>query len=90
VVRDIALVVPQSVEAALLTEALSGAAAESVREIRLFDVYQGQGIPEDKKSLAFRITMQDTRKTLSDDEADALIGRLVAAAQERFGAMLRG
>lgn len=90
VVRDIALVVAHGCEAAALAEALEEAAPESVREIRLFDVYQGKGIPEGSKSLAFRVTMQDTRKTLSDEEADQVMARLLSAAQERFGAVLRG
>ncbi|MFN4148447.1 MAG: phenylalanine--tRNA ligase subunit beta [Rhodocyclaceae bacterium] len=89
VVRDIALVVPESCEAATLTAALGSAAADSVREIQLFDVYRGKGIPGEMKSLAFHIVMQDTRKTLSDSEADEVIGRLLAAAQERCGAVLR-
>ncbi|MFN3884001.1 MAG: phenylalanine--tRNA ligase subunit beta [Rhodocyclaceae bacterium] len=89
VVRDIALVVPESCEAAALTAALGSAAGGSVREIQLFDVYRGKGIPENMKSLAFRIVMQDTRKTLSDSEADEVIGHLLAAAQERCGAVLR-
>lgn len=87
--RDIALVVPQSCAADELTAALWSAAGDSVREIRLFDVYQGKGIAVGCKSLAFRILMQDTRKTLSDSEADEVIDRLLAAARERCGAVLR-
>lgn len=87
--RDIALVVPQSCAADELTAALWSAAGDSVREIRLFDVYQGKGIAVGCKSLAFRILMQDTRRTLSDSEADEVIARLLAVAQERCGAVLR-
>ncbi|WP_126446261.1 phenylalanine--tRNA ligase subunit beta [Sulfuricystis multivorans] len=87
--RDIALVVPQDCQAAKLTDALWSVASESVREIQLFDVYQGKGIAADMKSLAFRILMQDTRRTLSDGEADEIIARLLAAARERCGAVLR-
>ncbi len=87
--RDIALVVPQSCAADELTAALWSAAGDSVREIRLFDVYQGKGIAVGCKSLAFRILMQDTRKTLSDSEADEVIDRLLAAARERCDAVLR-
>ncbi|MDI6748576.1 MAG: phenylalanine--tRNA ligase subunit beta [Rhodocyclaceae bacterium] len=87
--RDIALVVPQSCAADELTAALWSAAGDSVREIRLFDVYQGKGIAVGCKSLAFRILMQDTRRTLSDSEADEVIDRLLAAARERCGAVLR-
>jgi phenylalanyl-tRNA synthetase beta chain len=90
VVRDIALVVPQQCEVAALHAALRAAAPDYVREIRLFDVYQGKGVAADCKSLAFRIAMQDTRKTLADSDADAAMASLLAAAQARFGAVLRG
>jgi len=89
VVRDIALVLPQSCAAQSLLDALREAAPAHVREIRLFDVYQGKGIAPGFKSLAFRITMQDTGKTLADADADAIMQALLAKAQERFGAHLR-
>ena len=89
VVRDIALVVPQHCEAAALQAALRAAAPDIVREIRLFDVYQGKGVAPESKSLAFRVAMQDTRKTLADSDADAAIAALLEAAATRFGATLR-
>ncbi len=89
VVRDLALVVPQEVVAETVLAALSGAAPVIVREIRLFDVYQGQGLPAGRKSLAFRVVMQDTEKTLEDAEADAAVAVLVDAASRDVGATLR-
>ena len=89
VVRDIALVVPQHCEVGALQAALHAAAPAYVREIQLFDVYQGKGIAADCKSLAFRVAMQDTRKTLADADADAVMASLLAAAQAGFGAQLR-
>ncbi len=89
VVRDIALVVPQHCEVGALQAALHAAAPAYVREIQLFDVYQGKGIAADCKSLAFRVAMQDTRKTLADADADAAMASLLAAAQAGFGAQLR-
>lgn len=89
VVRDIALVLPLRCEVQVVQAALAAAAPAYVREIRLFDVYQGKGIPPESKSLAFRVTMQDTQKTLADSDADAAIARLLGVAQERFGARLR-
>jgi len=89
VVRDIALVVSQDCAAATLAAALRAAAPEWVREIRLFDVYQGAGLAADRKSLAFRVTMQDTRKTLADSDADAALAALLAAASACCGAELR-
>ncbi|MDX9994914.1 MAG: phenylalanine--tRNA ligase subunit beta [Rhodocyclaceae bacterium] len=89
VVRDIALVLPLQCEVQTLQAAMAAAAPAYVREIRLFDVYQGKGIAPESKSLAFRVTMQDTQKTLADSDADAAIASLLKTAQERFGARLR-
>jgi phenylalanyl-tRNA synthetase beta chain len=89
VVRDIALVVEQRLPVQLLTEALTAAAPAIVREIQLFDLYQGKGLEPNQKSLAYRILMQDTEKTLEDSEVEAAVARLVNAASRIFGAALR-
>jgi phenylalanyl-tRNA synthetase beta chain len=90
VVRDIALLLPQHCEVQALQDAFCESSPAYVREIRLFDVYQGKGIAPETKSLAFRVTMQDTHKTLADSDADAAVAQLVKMATERFGAVLRG
>jgi phenylalanyl-tRNA synthetase beta chain len=89
IVRDMAVVVPEAVRAEALLEGLRAAADASVREIRLFDVYRGKGLEQNEKSLAFRVVMQDTAKTLTDSEADAAMARLVVAADRNFGGKLR-
>jgi phenylalanyl-tRNA synthetase beta chain len=90
VVRDIALLLPQHCEVQALQDALRESSPMYVQEIRLFDVYQGKGIAPETKSLAFRVTMQDTHKTLADSDADAAVAQLVKTATEHFGAVLRG
>jgi phenylalanyl-tRNA synthetase beta chain len=60
-----------------------------VRDIRLFDVYVGHGVEVGKKSLAFRIVMQDTQKTLLEAEVDAAMQQLVVYLQQAFAAKLR-
>jgi phenylalanyl-tRNA synthetase beta chain len=90
VVRDLALVVPQSQALAPLLAGLKAAAPAIVRDVALFDVYQGKGLAESEKSLAFRIVMQDTQRTLEDAEVDAAIADLLAVAGRDFGASLRG
>jgi phenylalanyl-tRNA synthetase beta chain len=89
VVRDIALVVPQTQAAGPLWAALRAAAPAVVRDIVLFDVYQGKGLGESQKSLAFHIVMQDTQQTLEDAAVEAVIAKLVAVAQLDFAASLR-
>ncbi|MFZ5512332.1 MAG: phenylalanine--tRNA ligase subunit beta [Pseudomonadota bacterium] len=89
VVRDLALVVAQTLPAEALWQGLRAAAPAVVRDIRLFDVYAGKGIEQEKKSLAFRVVMQDTEKTLSDGEVEAVLAKLIEAAQRNFAAKLR-
>jgi phenylalanyl-tRNA synthetase beta chain len=89
VTRDIALVVGQEQPVQQLLDALLGKVAGIVRGVELFDVYHGKGLAEGKKSLAFRIVMQDTQRTLSDGEVEAVVTELVATAQSGFGAELR-
>ena len=90
VTRDLAVLVPESAPAQGLLDALLGGCPASVQEIRLFDVYRGKGIPAGQKSLAFRVVMQDTSKTLTDEEADIAMARLTRVLAEKFGARLRG
>jgi phenylalanyl-tRNA synthetase beta chain len=90
VIRDLALVVPQSQTLAPLLGALRAAVPAIVRDVALFDVYQGKGLGENEKSLAFRIVMQDTQRTLEDAEVDAVIASLLAVATRDFNASLRG
>ncbi|MDE2598973.1 MAG: phenylalanine--tRNA ligase subunit beta [Rhodocyclaceae bacterium] len=86
--RDLAFVVTQDTELQTLLDGLQKAGGDIVKHINLFDVYQGKGLEEGKKSLAFRVVMQDTGRTLADAEVDAAIAQLVAAAQQ-LGAALR-
>lgn len=87
--RDIAVVVDDAVSVQALFDRLNGAKPGIVSEIALFDVYRGKGIENGKKSLAFRVLLQDTQKTLTDDEVDAVIGQLVQVLEKQFGAKLR-
>ncbi|WP_255987871.1 phenylalanine--tRNA ligase subunit beta [Chitinolyticbacter albus] len=86
--RDLALIVDDVVEVGSLLTTLKSAAAGFVTEIALFDVYRGKGVVEGKKSLAFKVLMQDTHKTLTDEEVDAAVAKLVRQA-EAAGATLR-
>ncbi|MDR3086892.1 MAG: phenylalanine--tRNA ligase subunit beta, partial [Azoarcus sp.] len=89
VLRDLALIVPIGVSAERVLNALTEAAPPIVREIALFDVYQGKGIEFDQKSLAFRIFMQDTQRTLEDAEIDAAIFGLIQHVERAVGGRLR-
>jgi len=89
VLRDLALVVSASVSAEQVLNALREVAPVTVREIALFDVYQGKGIESGCKSLAFRISMQDTQRTLEDLEVDEAISGLLRHVERTVGGRLR-
>ncbi len=87
--RDLAVIVDQDLSAQSLLDAMLSAKILSVIDIALFDIYRGKGIDSDKKSLAFRVLMQDNQKTLTDHEADAVMAQLMSLLQQKFNAQLR-
>jgi phenylalanyl-tRNA synthetase beta chain len=86
--RDVAVLVDENVTVQSLLDAMRAENAPNVVELALFDVYRGKGVEQSKKSLAFRVLLQDTQKTLTDNEIEENVARLVAALQ-RQGAQLR-
>ncbi len=89
VIRDLAIVVDQNMPLQTLLDGLKGQLPALIKDVQLFDVYVGKGVPENKKSLAFRIVMQDTQRTLQDSEVDAATQHLMACLEQAFGAELR-
>ncbi|MBP6380909.1 MAG: phenylalanine--tRNA ligase subunit beta, partial [Sphingorhabdus sp.] len=68
VIRDLAVVVDQGIALQAILDGLKGQLPALVNDVQLFDVYAGKGVAENKKSLALRIVMQDTQRTLLDSE----------------------
>ena len=89
VIRDLAIVVDEGLPATALLEQMGRFRPAGVQEIRLFDFYRGKGVESGKKSLAFRVVMQDTARTLTDAEADAAMAQLTELLAAKFGAKLR-
>lgn len=87
--RDIAVVVDESIPVQMLLDSLVHEKPSIISEIAVFDVYRGKGVDEGKKSLAFRIELQDMQKTLTDEEVEAAVSHLVAVLDQRHGAKLR-
>ena len=88
--RDIAVVLPQDVAAAdILATARAACAQAPVQELLIFDVYQGQGVPDGYKSVALGITLSATERTLTDADVEPLIARLLRALAEAHRAHLR-
>jgi len=90
VIRDLSVIVDAQLQVGSMLEDLEQAGMAGVQRVTLFDLYQGVGIPEGKKSLAFRVLFQDTQRTLTDAEVDQALQEMRARLRERFGAQLRG
>lgn len=87
--RDLAFVLDAQIPAGDLLAGLRQVAPERVRVIEVFDAYRGKGLGQNQKSLAIRIVMQDTERTLTDRDVEDAIQLLVEAAQRQCGASLR-
>jgi phenylalanyl-tRNA synthetase beta chain len=88
--RDFAFLVSAEVAAGDLVRPITATDKALITQVRVFDVYQGQGVPEGQKSVAVEVLIQPTDKTLTDAEIDALSAKIVAAAAKTVGAKLRG
>ena len=87
--QDLAFVVDEDVPAAALAAAMRDAAGPELRDVRVFDEYRGGQIGEGKRSLAFRVAFGSPERTLTDEDAAALRGKIVDALAKQFGAVLR-
>jgi phenylalanyl-tRNA synthetase beta chain len=87
--QDLAFVIPEEVEAGELIDSAREAAGPELREIEVFDVYRGDQVGDQKKSIALRVAFQSPARTLSDADAAALRERIVSELRSRFGAELR-
>ena len=87
--RDISVEVDEKTTVQAMLNALKKHASGPISDVALFDVYRGKGIDSDKKSVAFRVVLQDTHKTLTDAGVETAIQRLLQVLQEQFQARLR-
>jgi phenylalanyl-tRNA synthetase, beta subunit, non-spirochete bacterial len=87
--RDIAVVVDETVSAQTVQDYIASAVPGVLRELCLFDVYRGKGVEAGRKSLAFGLILQDSSRTLTDENVAAIIGGVVAHLHSELGASLR-
>jgi phenylalanyl-tRNA synthetase beta chain len=88
--RDLAIVLDQTISVATVTNYIESSAGEWLKAVRLFDVYQGQGIENGQKSLALGLTWQHPERTLTDDEVNQWVEQVVKHLSQHAGASLRG
>jgi phenylalanyl-tRNA synthetase beta chain len=87
--RDFAFVVEAKVTAEEIVRAAKGAERALIETVSVFDVYEGKGVPEGKKSVAIAIRLQPNDRTLTDAEIEAIGQKIVAAVAKAVGATLR-
>lgn len=87
--RDLALLLDESVSYAELQAAAAKAAKKLLKHVSLFDVYRGDKIPDGKKQYAMSFVLQDLDKTLTDQDVEKVMGRILSTFQNAFGAVLR-
>jgi phenylalanyl-tRNA synthetase beta chain len=87
--RDFAFIVDRSVRAGDIVRAAQAADRKLITDVTVFDVYEGKGIDDGKKSIAIAVTIQPREKTLTDQEIDAIAGRIVAEVTKKTGGTLR-
>ncbi|TDO99070.1 phenylalanine--tRNA ligase subunit beta [Marinomonas balearica] len=88
--RDLALVVDRQTPVSAMESIVAKNAGEAFQKVAVFDVYQGQGIDESKKSVALGLTWQHPSHTLSDEEVNNTVDQIISALTEELGAVIRG
>ena len=87
--RDLALVCDEAVTVAQAETVIAEAAGKLLRDVKLFDIYRGTGVPEGKKSMAFSLELRADDRTLTDADSESVTTRVLAALAEKLGASLR-
>ena len=88
--RDLALLLDKNVEFAAIESAAYSAERKLLKDVRLFDVYEGKNLEEGKKSYAVNFTLQSEEKTLNDKAIEAVMNKIEQAIVKATGATVRG
>lgn len=87
--RDLAMLLDAATPFSKVEETIRRSGGKLLRDVTLFDVYEGKGIPEGKKSYAVAMTLQDDEKTLVDKQIDAVMKKIIANVEKNLGAQIR-
>jgi phenylalanyl-tRNA synthetase beta chain len=87
--RDLAIVIDESVPLAVLQENVTVSASGLLTDLIVFDVYRGQGVEIGRKSIALRLILQDSSRTLTDVDGDAVVAAVVARLRDELSASIR-
>ena len=87
--RDFAFVIDKDFKVQELAEIISNVDQNLIKAVKVFDVYQGENIPEDKKSIALNVTIQSSEKTLTDEDLDKINQLIISTVETKTGAKIR-
>ncbi len=87
--RDLAIVVDESVPLAVLKENVNVSAAGLLSELRIFDIYRGSNVDSGRKSIALGLILQDSSRTLTDVDADAVVAKVITRLRDVLSASIR-
>ena len=87
--RDLAIVCDEAVTVAQAEKVISEAAGKLLRDVQLFDIYRGVGVPAGKKSMAFSLELRADDRTLTDADSEGVTKKVLTALEEKLGAALR-
>jgi phenylalanyl-tRNA synthetase beta chain len=88
--RDLALLVPDAVPAARVSEVIAQRGGDLLEDVALFDHYQGEGVPAGTRSVAFTLRFRAPDRTLKDKEVDRVVQSIVGRLKEELGVEPRG
>ena len=87
--RDLAVLCDEALTVAEVENVMTAAAGKLLRNIKLFDIYRGTGVPEGKKSVAFALELRADDRTLTDTDSEAVVNKILAALKEKLNVTLR-
>ncbi len=87
--RDLSLICEESVTVAQIEDVITAAAGKLLRNVKLFDIYRGAGVPEGKKSMAFSLELRADDRTLTDTDSETVVSKVLDALKTKLDAILR-
>ena len=87
--RDLSVLCDEALTVAEVEDVMTAAAGKLLRNIKLFDIYRGVGVPEGKKSVAFSLELRADDRTLTDTDSETVVTKVLTALKEKLNVTLR-
>ena len=87
--RDFAFLVGKSIKAQSIVDVIENIDSKLIKDVKIFDVYEGENIPSDKKSIAIKVSIQSDHKTLNENDLLDISNKIISSVESRVGANLR-